>query len=68
MEKDYEQLLEKAETADAEEVATICQQLQDLVSQLRPDASVLASAGSTTFCPSPFVVTSAQAKSQFTRR
>jgi len=45
VEKDYEQLLEKAETADAEEVATICQQLQDLVSQLRPDASVLASAG-----------------------
>ena len=44
-EKQFEELLEKVEPVPAEEVEALCRQLQDLVSQLRPDGSVLAAAG-----------------------
>lgn len=41
----FGELLEKVEAVPPEEVEAVCRQLRELVSELRPDGSVLAAAG-----------------------
>lgn len=49
-EKQFQQLLEQAETAPRGEVAAVCDQLQQIVAELRPADALLSQAGAASLC------------------